>query len=125
MSMEPESLQNVFDSTFAGISQTRKAYTPQLRPREVGRITSISTGIAKVSGLPGVGFEEVLKFPREVYGIAFNVDEEEIGVLLLGDYRLLQAGDEVARRGHVMDVPVGDELLGRIIDPLGRPLDDA
>ena len=89
----------------------------------MGTITSIATGIAKVSGLPGVGFEEVLKFPGDVYGIAFNVDEDEIGVVLLGDYWQLHAGDEVERRGHVMDVPVGDGLIGRIINPLGRPLD--
>jgi F-type H+-transporting ATPase subunit alpha len=124
MTMEPDSLQNVFDITFAGISQARVAYTPQLRMREVGTITSIATGIAKVSGLPGVGFEEVLKFPNDEYGISFNVDEDEIGVVLLGDYWQLHAGDEVERRGHVMDVPVGDGLIGRIINPMGRPLDD-
>jgi F-type H+-transporting ATPase subunit alpha len=123
MSMEPESLQNVFDSAFAGISQTREAFTPQLTLREIGTITSIATGIAKVSGLPGVGFEEVLRFPGDLYGIAFNVDEAEIGVVLLGDYWQLHAGDEVERRGHVMDVLVGDGLIGRIINPLGRPLD--
>src|SRR5471032_1715825 len=103
--------------------QAREAFAPQLAPREVGTITSISTGIAKVSGLPGVGFEEVLRFPGDLYGIAFNVDEDEIGVVLLGDYWQLHAGDEVERRGHVMDVPVGDGLIGRIINPLGRPLD--
>ena len=121
--MELESLQNVFDSTFVGISQAREAFTPQLTLREVGTITSIATGIAKVSGLPGVGFEELLRFPNDLYGIAFNVDEAEIGVVLLGDYWQLHAGDEVERRGHVMDVPVGDGLIGRIINPLCRPLD--
>jgi F-type H+-transporting ATPase subunit alpha len=123
MKMEPENLQNVFDSAFSGISQAREAFTPQLRPREIGTITSIATGIAKVSGLPGVGFEEVLKFPGDIYGIAFNVDEDEIGVVLLGDYWHLHAGDEVERRDHVVDVPVGDGLIGRIINPMGRPLD--
>jgi F-type H+-transporting ATPase subunit alpha len=123
MSVEPESLQNVFDSALAEISQARKTFTPRLAPREVGTITSIATGIAMVSGLPGVSFEEVLKFPGEIYGIAFNVDEKEIGVVLLGDYSHLQAGDEVERRGHVVDVPVGDGLIGRIINPMGRPLD--
>ena len=121
--MEPEGLQNVFDNVLSGISQVREAFTPQLKPREVGTITSIATGIAKVSGLPRVSFDEVLKFPGELYGIAFNVDEDEIGVVLLGDYWQLHAGDEVERRGHVMDVPVGDALIGRIINPLGRPLD--
>lgn len=123
--MKPENLQDVFDSTFTAMSHAREAFKPQLMPREVGTITSIATGIAKVSGLPGVGFEEVLQFPNDVYGIAFNVDEDEIGVVLLGDYWHLQVGDEVERRGHVMDVPVGDGLIGRIIDPMGRPLDGA
>lgn len=123
MNTEPESIQNVFDSAFAGIRQVREAFAIQLKPREVGTITSIATGIAKVSGLPGVGFEEVLRFPGDVYGIAFNVDEDEIGVVLLGDYWQLHTGDEVERREHVMDVPVGNGLIGRIVNPLGRPLD--
>ena len=123
MNREPESLQNVFDSTFAGISQVREAFTPQLTPHEVGTIMTVSTGIAKVSGLPGVGFEELVKFPGGVFGIAFNVDEDEIGVVLLGEYWHLHTGDEVERTGRVMDVAVGDGLLGRVIDPLGRPLD--
>ena len=106
---EPENLQNVFDRAFSGISQARESFSPELTPHEVGRITNVSTGIARVSGLPRVGFEEVLKFPGDVYGIAFNVDEDEIGVVLLGDYSQLHAGDEVGRRGHVMDVPVGDD----------------
>jgi F-type H+-transporting ATPase subunit alpha len=123
MDMEPESLQAVFDSAFSGISRGQEAFTPQLTPREIGTVTSIATGIAKVSGLPGVGFDEVLKFPGDIYGIAFNVDEDEIGVVLLGEYWHLHAGDEVERRGHVVDVPVGDGLIGRIVNPMGRPLD--
>jgi len=123
MNMQSESLQNVFDSAFAGMSQVREAFTPQLRLREVGTITSVATGIAKVSGLPGVGFDELVMFPGDVLGIAFNVDADEIGVVLLGEYWHLHAGDEVRRTGRVMDVAVGDGLLGRVIDPLGRPLD--
>src|ERR1035437_5020497 len=119
----PESLQSVFDRAFAGISQVREAFTPQLTPREVGTIISVTTGIAKVSGLPSVGFEELVKFPGDVLGIAFNVDEDEIGVVLLGEYWHLHARDEVERTGRVMDVVVGEGLLGRVIDPLGRPLD--
>ena len=123
MNAAPENLQSVFDRTFAGISQELGTFTPQLKPREVGTIISVATGIAKVSGLPGVGFEELVKFPGDVLGIAFNVDEDEIGVVLLGAYQDLHAGDEVERTGCVMDVAVGDELLGRVIDPLGRALD--
>src|SRR5450755_2211036 len=123
MNIAPESLQSVFDRTFAEIVQVRESFTPQLMPREVGTIASVSTGIARVSGLPSAGFEELLEFPGGVFGIAFNVDEDEIGVVLLGEYSHLHAGDEVERTGRVMDVVVGDGLLGRVIDPLGRPLD--
>jgi F-type H+/Na+-transporting ATPase subunit alpha len=121
--MEPENLQSVFDDVFAGLGQAREAFVPRLEPREVGTITSIATGIAKISGLPGVGFEELVKFPGDVLGIAFNVDEAEVGVVLLGEYWHLNAGDEVHRTGRVMDVGVGEGFLGRVIDPLGRPLD--
>ena len=123
MSTAPESLQSVLDRAFAGISRVREAFAPQLTPYEVGTITNVSTGIAKVSGLPSVGSEELLKFPGDVYGIAFNMDEDEIGVVLLGDHWHLHAGDKVERTGRVVDVAVGDGLLGRVIDPLGRPLD--
>jgi F-type H+/Na+-transporting ATPase subunit alpha len=123
MNLAIENLQSVFDRAFAGISQVRGDFTPQLTPHEVGRVTSVATGIAKVSGLPSVGFEELVKFPGGVFGIAFNVDEDEIGVVLLGEYWHLHAGDEVERTGRVMDVAVGAGLLGRVIDPLGRPLD--
>ena len=123
MNNSPDSLHAAFDQAFAGISRALAAFTPQLTPREVGTITSVSVGIAKVSGLPGVGFDELVKFPGDLHGIAFNVDEDEIGVVLLGDCEHLHAGAEVERTGRVMDVPVGDGLIGRVIDPLGGPLD--
>lgn len=87
MSAPPDSLKGVFDHAFAGIGQVRETFAPQLTPREVGTITNVSTGIARVSGLPGVGFEELVEFPGGVFGIAFNVDEDEIGVVLLGEYQ--------------------------------------
>jgi len=117
------SLQSIFDRAFAGIGRAREDFSPQFVPREVGTIASISTGIARVSGLPGVGCDELVEFPGGVSGIAFNVDEDEIGVVLLGEYSHLDAGDDVERTGRVMDVAVGEGLLGRVIDPLGRPLD--
>ena len=118
-----EGLQQVLERTLNGIGQTRQTFQPQLRLREVGTITLVSTGIATVSGLHGAGFEELLSFPGGVFGIVFNLDETEIGVVLLGDYAHLQAGDSVERTGRVMDVAVGEALLGRVIDPLGQPLD--
>ena len=85
---------------------------------------SVSTGIVKISGLPGAGFEELLKFPGGLSGIAYNIDEDEIGAILLGEDTQLNAGDEVERTGRVMDIPVGNALLGRVINPLGEPMDD-
>jgi len=105
------------------MKRARDGFTFQLASREVGTITTVATGIATVTGLRGVGFEELVRFPGDLLGIAFNVDEEELGVVLLGDYSQLHAGDEVTRTGRVMDVVVGTQLLGRVIDPLGRPLD--
>ncbi len=116
-------LQSVVERFFAGLAEVRGAFTPQLTLRETGTITSVSTGIGTVSGLPSVGSAELLQFPGGVSGIAFNLDEDEIGVVLLGDHTHLGAGDPVERTGRVMDVGVGDALLGRVIDPLGRPLD--
>jgi len=123
MNNEPKTLETVFRYALSQIIHVRETFSPQLTLQEVGTITSLATGIAKVSGLPNVGFEELVRFPGEVYGIAFNVDEDEIGVVLLGEYSKLRAGDEVHRTQRVMDVAVGDALLGRVVDPLGRPLD--
>lgn len=123
MSRLPDSLQGVLERAFSGLRQGCDQVSPQLKPREVGTITGVSTGIAHVSGLPGVGYDELVTFPGGGFGIAFNVDEDDIGVVLLGNYAQLHAGDEVERTGRVMDVAVGDGLLGRVIDPLGRPLD--
>ncbi|WP_323030110.1 alternate F1F0 ATPase, F1 subunit alpha [Castellaniella sp.] len=121
--MDDSRLLGTLERTFAAIEQARTNHTPSLQPREIGRVISIAAGIARVSGLPGVGFEEVLKFPGELHGITFNVDEDELGVVLLGDYWQVRAGDPVERCNHVVDIPVGDALIGRIIDPTGRPLD--
>src|ERR1700678_408190 len=101
MNTAPESLQSVFDRAFAEIGKALGDFTLKLTPREVGTVVSVATGIAKVSGLPGVGFEELVMFPGNVPGIAFNVDEDEIGIVLLGAYEGLHAGDEVERTGRV------------------------
>lgn len=111
---------NIFDQLTKGIEK----FTFIMKPREVGLVTSVSTGIAKVSGLPGAGFEELLEFSNGIFGIAYNIDATEIGVILLGKDSLLKAGDEVARTGRVMDIPVGNSLIGRVVDPLGQPIDN-
>lgn len=118
-----DDLQTALDGSFASLREAREAFAPYLNPHEVGVITDVAVGIATISGLPGVGYEELVSFPGGLLGIAFNVDEDEIGVILLGEFEDLHAGDEVVRTGRVMDVAVGDGLLGRVIDPLGGPLD--
>jgi F-type H+/Na+-transporting ATPase subunit alpha len=119
----PPDLRQTVERAIRDIGEAREALAAQLQVQEVGTITRISTGIARVSGLPHVGSDELLAFSGDVFGIAFNLDEDDIGVVLLGDYANLRAGDRVERTGRVMDVPVGEGLLGRVIDPLGRPLD--
>ncbi len=122
--MSHSNLNTVIDNAFTQLSRGHDKYLPELKMREVGTVMSVSAGIARVSGLPGVGFEELLKFPGDLSGIAFNIDENEIGVILLGDDSLLRTGDEVERTGRVMDIPVGNEMIGRVINPLGEPQDN-
>lgn len=117
-------LSSIVDGAFNDMRTASNEYAATLNTAEVGRVKSVATGIAKITGLPGVGYEELVKFPGDLYGIAFDLLPHEIGVVLLGDYWKLQAGDEVARTGRVMDVPVGNELMGRIINPLGKVLDN-
>jgi F-type H+-transporting ATPase subunit alpha len=119
-----QTLQQSLRDKFSKIEQATQAFSLALKPKELGVVVQVSAGIARVKGLQGAGLEELLLFPNDIYGIAFNLDEDEIGVVLLGDYTQLHAGDEVARTGRVMDIGVGDALLGRVIDPLGRPLDE-
>jgi F-type H+-transporting ATPase subunit alpha len=116
-------LDDALERAFSSLRQASEAFSPQLTPHEVGVIANVETGIATIMGLPGVGYEELVSFPGGLLGIAFNVDEDEVGVILLGDFQDLHAGAEVQRTGRVMDVAVGDGLLGRVIDPLGNPLD--
>jgi F-type H+-transporting ATPase subunit alpha len=123
MSAALETLQQGLDAAFAAMDSTRQRWAPQLVAHEVGTVLSVATGVARVGGLPGVAYAEMLRFPGDLLGLAFDVDETEIGVVLLGDHALLQAGAEVRREGRVMDIAVGPGLLGRVIDPLGRPLD--
>jgi F-type H+-transporting ATPase subunit alpha len=111
------------NDTLAALSAGSAAFRPALIPREIGVVLSVSAGVVRVSGLPGAGSGELLLFAGGLYGLAYNLDETEIGVVLLGEDARLSVGDEVERTGRVMDIPVGDALIGRIINPLGEPLD--
>jgi len=121
--MQINQFSKTLNNTFEQLGECREKHVFSFVPREVGTIISVSAGIVKVSGLPGVGFEELLMFAGGLFGIAYNIDEDEIGAILLGEDSLLHVGDEVERTGRVMDIPVDNALIGRVINPLGEPLD--
>ena len=90
---------------------------------EVGSVISLGDGIARVHGVEGSMAGEMLEFPHKVFGIALNLEEGSVGTVLLGDYTGIKEGDEVRRTGRIISVPVGDELLGRVVNALGQPID--
>ncbi|GAB2896880.1 F0F1 ATP synthase subunit alpha [Neomicrococcus lactis] len=101
------------------------SYQPGTTERvEVGHVTTASDGIAKVEGLPSVMANELLRFEDGTLGLAQNLDTREIGVVVLGDFTGIEEGQEVHRTGEILSVPVGDNFLGRVVDPLGNPMDD-
>jgi F-type H+/Na+-transporting ATPase subunit alpha len=116
-------LQQTLDSTLDALKQAQADLKPSLTAQEVGYVHYLGHGIARIHGLPGVQAEEMLRFPGELRGMAFNLDPNEVGVILLGDSQSVRAGDQVRRTQRTLDVPVGDNLMGRVIDPIGRPLD--
>ncbi|NBD33954.1 MAG: alternate F1F0 ATPase, F1 subunit alpha [Cyanobacteria bacterium] len=124
MNEDDSSLTRLVENTFSQWESVLDQYRFSLQAHEVGIIKSVSSGIATVSGLFGARLDELIEFPNGLLGIAFNLDAEEIGVILLGNSEQVQAGDKVYRLGRILDVPVGEALLGRVVDGLGRPLDD-
>ena len=116
-------LRSVLTSVLDDMSQTSKAQVPHISLKEVGIVTAVLNGIAKVKGLSHVGFEELIQFSGGYSGLAYDLDENEVGVVLLEDNPLIKAGLEVERTGRVVDVPVGDGLLGRVINAQAIPLD--
>ena len=106
------------------LSNFVESYEPaQVAGEEVGQVLETADGIARVAGLPGTMANELLKFEDGTQGLAMNLEEKEIGVVVLGDFSMIQEGMEVRRTGEVLSVPVGDGYLGRVVDPLGNPID--
>ncbi|GGS53136.1 MULTISPECIES: F0F1 ATP synthase subunit alpha [Actinokineospora] len=99
------------------------SYSPDVNREEVGVVADTGDGIAHVEGLPSAMANELLEFPGGVLGVALNLDAREIGAAILGDYDKIEEGQEVKRTGRVLSVPVGDGFLGRVVDPLGNPID--
>ncbi|WP_417390449.1 alternate F1F0 ATPase, F1 subunit alpha [Gimesia sp.] len=112
-------IHSTFDQFGSVLSQ--HDFTPRLI--EIGKVTYVGRSHARISGLPNVQSEELLQFPHHILGLALNLDEHEVGVVLLDHGEQLTAGDEVRRTHRLLDVPVGESLIGRVIDPVGRPLD--
>src|SRR4051812_13647388 len=100
-----------------------ESYRPSVERQEVGRVVESGDGIARVKGLPNAMANEILEFPNGLLGLAFNLDEDEIGCILLGEYEHVEEGALVKQTGQILSIPVGDGFLGRVIDPLGTPLD--
>src|SRR5512138_3173647 len=99
-------------------------YETRIAVDEVGTVMSIGDGIARIHGLEKVMAGEMLEFPHKVYGIAMNLDEDQVGSVLLGDFTEIKEGDEVRRTGRIMSVPVGKAMIGRVVNTLGQPIDD-
>ncbi len=111
------------DEIASVIQQEIEQYESQIDVREVGRVLEVGDGIARVYGLSGVMAGEMVEFPNGVTGLAFNLEEYSVGVIILGDYLTINEGDEVKSTGRLLSVPVGDAVIGRVVDPLGNPLD--
>jgi len=118
-------LSAVLDNTLDILDRVAHDRHAELELEEYGEVTYVGHGVARVSGLPGVRSEEIVRFPNDLLGMAFNLDPAEAGVILLDEGPGLAAGAEVRRTHRVLDVPVGEALLGRVVDPVGRPLDNA
>ncbi len=106
------------------IRQQIENYESKIAVDEVGTVVTLGDGIARVHGLDKVMAGELLAFPHDVAGIAMNLEEDQVGVVLLGEYTEIKEGDEVKRTGRIMSVPVGDALIGRVVNSLGQPIDD-
>jgi F-type H+-transporting ATPase subunit alpha len=106
------------------LRQQIENYEQKIQVDEVGTIISLGDGIARVHGLDKVMAGELIEFPHNVAGLAMNLDEDQVGAVLLGDYTELKEGDQVKRTGRIMSVPVGDAMIGRVVNALGQPIDD-
>lgn len=123
MANKQKNLINVLDDTFSGSRKILDDFKIKLQSEEIGLVKSFSEGIATVSGLPHIQSNELIRFSTGSLGMAFNLDPEEIGTILLDESTDIRVSTRVHATGRVVDAPVGPQLMGRIIDPLGRPLD--
>jgi len=116
MAVRPEEITSI-------IRQQIEQFGAQVTAVDVGTVVEAGDGIARIHGLPGAMYNEILQFPNDVMGLALNLEEDTVGAIVLGDYTDIREGDEVRATGRIIQVPVGDALIGRVVDPLGNPLD--
>src|ERR671917_609235 len=117
MQIKPDEITSILKSRIEGLDEGQAELT------EVGTVLSVGDGIARVHGLENCESFELLELPHGVTGLALNLEADNVGVVLFGDWDKIVEGDTVKRTGSLLDVPVGEGLLGRIVDPLGNPLD--
>ena len=116
MGLNPEEVSSI-------IRKELEKYETKLEMESVGVVLQVGDGIARIHGLENAMAGELLDFPHGVVGLALNLEEDQVGAVLLGDFEEIREGDQVKRTGRIMSVPVGEALVGRVVDPLGRPLD--
>src|SRR3954469_11229766 len=107
----------------SALKKNLDGFEPSFEARTVGRVTEVGDGIARVSGLPDCGVNEMLEFEDGTIGLALNLDEESIGAVVLGDVESIEEGQPVKATGEILSVPCGDGLLGRVVNTLGEPVD--
>lgn len=123
--MKENSLRSALEDALDAIDSVQRGFSLSPSIEEYGVVTYVGPGVARVSGLPNVKSEELVEFEGDRLGMTFNLDPEDVGVILLDEAAGIESGSEVRRTNRVLDTPVGEGLLGRVVDPLGRPLDGA
>src|SRR5262245_28399363 len=111
------------DEITAALRKNLEGYSPKTEMATVGRVIEVGDGIARVGGLPGAAVNELLEFEGGTFGLALNLDEESIGAVVLGEVDDINEGSTVQATGRILSVPVGDGLLGRVVNALGEPVD--
>lgn len=118
-SQAPEMVQDIA----AALQKQLEAFEPKLEAVDIGTVLEVGDGIARVSGLAGVRASEMVKFENGTFGIAFNLDKDNVGIIIMGEYTEIEEGQTVLATGRIVSVPVGDAMIGRVVDAIGQPID--
>src|SRR5512136_3224253 len=118
-SQAPDMVQEIA----AALQKQLEAFAPKLEAVDIGTVLEVGDGIARVSGLAGVRASEMVRFENGTLGIAFNLDKDNVGVIIMGEYTEIEEGQTVSATGRIVAVPVGDAMVGRVINAIGQPID--